>query len=214
MKTYPYDAEKRRLGLDWPGICYTMVGHERLENLRYAIGCLVKEKIPGDLVECGVWRGGAAIFMAAVLKELGEKRTIWLADSFEGLPAPTLKEDEGYDVSGIDYLAVGLEDVEAAFKRFDLLDSNIRFLKGWFSDTLPTAPIEPIALLRLDGDLYASTMDALTALYDRLSPGAFVIVDDYGTWEPCRRAVEDFLSARGVSPEIHDIDGSGVYWRA
>lgn len=104
--------------------------------------------------------------------------------------------------------------MRANIARFGLLDEQrVRFLEGWFSDTLPDAPIEKIAILRLDGDLYESTMDVLTALYERVQPGGYVIVDDYGDWEPCRRAVDEFRANRRIEARIEPIDGSGVYWR-
>ena len=96
-------------------------------------------------------------------------------------------DDAGHDMSGVSTLMVGADQVRANFDRYGLLDDQVRFLEGWFADTLPMAPIEQLAILRLDGDLYESTMDALVPLYEKVSPGGFVIVDDYGAWEPCRR---------------------------
>ncbi len=89
----------------------------------------------------------------------------------------------------------------------------MRFLEGWFRDTLPNAPIESLAVIRLDGDLYESTTDALAALYPKLSPGGFVIVDDYGAFEPCRRAVDDYRATRGIDDAIEEVDWTGVCWR-
>ena len=103
--------------------------------------------------------------------------------------------------------------MKANFAKYGLLDDRVVFLKGWFKDTLRAAPIERLAVLRLDGDMYESTMDALTALYDKVSAGGFVIIDDYGCIEACRRAVHDFRDARGIADKIVDIDGWGVYWR-
>jgi hypothetical protein len=93
-----------------------------------------------------------------------------------------------------------------------MLDRQVRFLEGWFKDTLPTAPIGQIAVLRLDGDMYESTIQALEALYERVSPGGFVIIDDYFLG-PCRQAVTDFRSRTGIIDSIIDIDGKGVFWR-
>jgi O-methyltransferase len=103
--------------------------------------------------------------------------------------------------------------VKENFRKFGLLDEQVAFLPGWFSETLAAAPIERLALLRLDGDMYASTMDALTALYHKVSPGGFVIVDDYGAVPACRQAVTDFREARGIKAQIVDIDGLGVFWQ-
>jgi O-methyltransferase len=113
----------------------------------------------------------------------------------------------------VDVLTVSLEEVKGNFARFGLLDDQVRFLKGWFCDTMPTAPIERLAILRLDGDLYSSTMDVLRNLYDRVSPGGYVIVDDYYSWESCRRAVSDFVRETGIDPKIEKIDGGGAFWK-
>jgi O-methyltransferase len=140
---------------------------------------------------------------------------VWVADSFEGLPVPSMPEDEGYDFSAakVPILAIPLEEVQENFRRYDLLDSQVEFLQGWFCDTLPSAPIEQLALLRLDGDLYESTMDALNALYQKVSPGGFIIVDDYGDFEPCRRAITEFRETQGISDPIEIIDWAGAFWR-
>ncbi len=217
VKTKPFDAEKRREGADWPMFGYSMVGIKRLDNLEACVRTLLAEKVPGDLLETGVWRGGACLFMKAVLNRFGDtSRTVWLADSFQGLPKPKAepdKEKRGYDLADCDFMKVSLEQVQENFQRFDLLDDRVRFLKGWFCDTLPTAPIQQLALLRLDGDLYDSTRDALKAMYHRLAPGGFVIVDDYGTWNGCRVAVEEFRREHGIDAEISSIDHTGVFWR-
>jgi len=131
------------------------------------------------------------------------------------VPAPSLPQDRGFNMSAaVDpILAIPRSDVEELFERYDLLDERVRFLEGWFKDTLPAAPIERLALMRLDGDLYESTMDALVHLYHKLSTGGFVIIDDYGILEPCRRAVNEFRETRGIQSAIQIIDRSGVYWR-
>jgi len=139
-------------------------------------------------------------------------RKVWVADSFEGLPVPADDED-GWDLSDIDYLRVSLDQVKSNFEKFGLLDDQVEFLPGWFCDTLPRAPIGRLSILRLDGDLYSSTMDALTSLYPKLSAGGYVIIDDYHSWPACRRAVTDFLSKSRIAPDIKEIDGCAVYWR-
>jgi hypothetical protein len=113
------------------------------------------------------------------------------------------------------HFAAGLELVRGNFQAFGLLDDRVKFVKGWFKDTLPTAPIKRLAVMRLDGDYYESTMDALTALYDKLSPGGYAIIDDYGedTWTYCRRAVEDFRRQRGIKDPIKTVDSKCSYWQ-
>ena len=174
---------------------------------------VLDEGLPGDFIETGVWRGGACMLVKCILDQRNVRdRSVWLADSFQGLPRPKDAVD-GEDLSGVRMLAVSAGQVRRNFARFGLLDERVRFLEGWFSDTLPRAPVGQLAVLRLDGDLYHSTMDALTHLYDRVVPGGFVIVDDYGSWESCRRAVTDFLGSRGCRPDMRKIDSSGVFWR-
>jgi O-methyltransferase len=213
----PFDERKRDLGLDWPAEAETMIGMQRLTSLQRCVETVLADDIPGDLVECGVWRGGACILMRAVLAAYGdETRCVWLADSFEGVPRedPKYKADKGIRAdraAGI--LAVPEAEVRANFQRYGLLDDQVRFLPGWFKDTLHDAPIDRIAVLRLDGDLYESTIQALDALYPRLSPGGFCIIDDYHAMKPCRQAVTDYRAKHGVSAEIVDIDGTGVLWR-
>ena len=214
----PFDQQKRDLGLDWPTDAETMIGMQRLTSLQHCVETVLADDIPGDLVECGVWRGGASILMRAVLAAYGdETRSVWLADSFEGLPpgdGANYPADEGLWLDRFaDTLAVSETEVRANFQRYGLLDDHVRFLPGWFKDTLQDAPIDRIAVLRLDGDLYESTIQALDALYPRLSPGGFCIIDDYHALEPCRQAVTDYRAKHGISAEVIDIDGSGVLWR-
>jgi predicted O-methyltransferase YrrM len=213
LRARRFDAAKRARGRDWPCFGYTMVGRCRLDNLEFCIREVLQRNVPGDFIETGVWRGGSAIFMAAMLRISGVgDRTVWAADSFAGMPKPENSAD-GWDQTRIEQLQVSLEQVKSNFARFGLLDSNVRFLKGWFKDTLPTAPIKKIAILRMDGDLYHSTMDTLTHLYDRVSRGGYVIVDDYKTWPACHRAVHDFLDSRRLTPRICEIDDDAVYWQ-
>lgn len=218
MRTSPFGLGARDLGLDCPAEAETMIGMQRLTSLQHCVETVLTDDIPGDLVECGVWRGGACILMRAVLAAYGdETRNVWLADSFEGLPpgdGENFKADKGVRLDRFAFvLAVPEAEVRANFERYGLLDERVRFLPGWFKDTLHDAPIDRIAVLRLDGDLYESTIQALDGLYPRLSPGGFCIIDDYNAMEPCRQAVTDYRAKHGVTAEIVDIDGSGVLWR-
>ena len=194
-----------------------MIGFKRLANLRMCVEAVLADGIPGDLIETGVWRGGATIFMRAILKAFGVvDRFVWVADSFAGLPPPDTRRyphDQGMTLHEFPQLAVSLESVQDNFRRYGLLDGQVRFLKGWFRDTLPAAPIERLAVLRLDGDLYESTIQALDCLYAKLSVGGFVIVDDYGNVPACRQAVHDFRAEHGISEPIERIDWGGVFWR-
>jgi hypothetical protein len=211
-----YRPEAREQGQDWPLVAHSMIGNRRMLNLWTLCEDVSARSVPGDFIETGVWRGGACIFMRALLKVYGVKdRTVWVADSFEGLPPPDTEKyplDRTWDFHLAPQLAVSLEQVRGNFDSYGLLDEQVRFLKGWFRDTLPTAPIERLAILRLDGDLYESTMDALNALYDKLSPGGYLIVDDFEI-EACRAAVEEFRRSRGIDDPIQVIDVSGVFWQ-
>ncbi len=198
------------------GFQHTMLGRKRLENIEACLTSVVSDGIAGDVIECGVWRGGATVFMRGYLAAHGIKdRTVWVADSFEGLPAPTHEQDEGVDLSKEKYpmLAVSLEAVQDLFASYGLLDEQVRFLRGWFKDTLPSAPIRQLAILRLDGDLYESTMDALLALYDKVLPGGYIIVDDYGCLPMCKQAIIDFRAQRGINDTIEEVDWTGAFWR-
>ena len=151
--------------------------------------------------------------MRAVLEVHGVKdRVVWVADSFKGLPTPKNQAD-GFDVSHVDLLRAPLELVKSNFARFGLLDDQVRFLAGWFKDTLPSAPIDKLAILRLDGDLYSSTMEALSNLYFKVSPGGYVIVDDYFSWPACKKAVDDFLEQNQIHASIQRIDEASIYWK-
>ncbi len=198
------------------GFSHTMIGRQRLDGLHACLDQVRTREIPGDLVECGVWRGGACIFMAGYVREHAqEDRRILVADSFDGLPVSSAPADANLklDKSVFPELAVSLDEVRANFATYGLLDDRVVFLKGWFSETLASAPTERIALLRLDGDLYESTMDALQALYDRVVPGGIVIVDDWGVFPACRRAVEDFFAGRDEAvPPVTVMDWTAVYF--
>ncbi|QNI06758.1 macrocin O-methyltransferase [Mycobacterium kubicae] len=218
VRKRPFDRRKRELGQDWPQNAETMIGMRRLKSLQCCVETVLADNVPGDLVECGVWRGGASILMRAVLKAYGdETRCVWLADSFRGVPPPnTAKYQADEEVRldlAADYLGVSQAEVAGNFDRYGLLDDRVRFVPGWFKDSLHDAPIDCISVLRLDGDLYESTIQALTALYPRLSSGGYCIVDDYHSVAACRQAVTDYRNEHGVSEEIIEIDGSGVLWR-
>lgn len=214
---YQYDIQNRLNGTDWSPMAHTMIGRKRLDNLQNCIQHVLVNRIPGDFIETGVWRGGATIFMRAMLKAWGDtSRIVWVADSFEGLPEPdglNYPKDRGDTHHTYSELAVSLQTVQENFRKYALLDDQVRFLKGWFKDTLPTAPIEKLAILRLDGDMYESTMDGLKNLYAKLSRGGFLIVDDYGAVPACKDAVHDFRRDNKISEEIIEIDWGGVYWQ-
>jgi O-methyltransferase len=194
-----------------------MAGLRRLDNLQDLVTDVLRRGVPGDLIETGAWRGGATILMRAVLEAYGDtERQVWVADSFQGLPKPDpgrWPAEAGDEHWTREQLAVPVEEVKANFARYGLLDERVRFLVGWFKDTLPTAPIQRLAVLRLDGDMYGSTMEALQALYPKLSVGGYVIVDDYGAIPQCKEAVTDFREAHDISDPMEWVDWTGVWWQ-
>lgn len=203
----------RQFGLDWPPTAETMIGHARLDNLEALARIIFEDGIPGDFLETGVWRGGACIFMRALIDQQPD-RSVWVCDSFEGLPPPDPEQypvDEGDELYKQSVLAVPLEEVQRNFQRYGLLDDRVRFLKGWFKDTLP-GPVGALALLRLDGDMYGSTIEVLDALYDHVAYGGFVVVDDYAL-KSARAATDDFRRERAIDAPLVRIDTTGVYWR-
>jgi hypothetical protein len=187
-----------------------------MRNVRTLIEEILNDGIPGYLIETGVWRGGATIYMRAILEvHAVTDRIVWVADSFRGLPEPDA-ERFAADANDTHHthreLAVSADQVRANFQRFGLLDDQVRLLEGWFKDTLFTAPIQRVALMRLDGDMYESTWQALEALYHKVSPGGFIIVDDY-ILPACAKAVDDWRLSHGSNEPLHEVDGAAVYWR-
>lgn len=206
----------RRGVVPWPIRAQTMIGPVRLGHLRHLVECTIRERIPGDYIETGVWRGGACILMRGVLSAYSVRdRRVYCADSFSGLPKP----DPKYPSDWRDHLhffrelAVSLETVRQNFAKYDLLDDQVVFLKGFFEDTLPRLTDEKFAIIRLDGDMYGSTMCALANLYDRLSPSGFAVIDDYGALRNCAKAVHDFLDQRGLRANIQLLDESCAWWQ-
>ena len=205
-------------GTAWPETAETMIGIKRLDNLQYCIRDVLARKVPGDLIECGAWRGGATIFMRAALFAYNDPgRRVWVADSFEGLPAPDPAtypadlHDEHFKQG--DQLAVGVDTVRLNFARYGLLDDRVKFLVGWFKNTLPQSLIERLAVLRIDADMYEGTIQALESLYSKVSPGGYVIIDDYGAMESCQAAVNEFRQREGITTPLQKIDWTGVYWQ-
>jgi len=181
------------------------------------IQIILKNKVKGDFIETGVWRGGATIFMQGVLRALDvHDRKIWVCDSFEGLPPPEpdkFPEDEGDQHHKVDLLSVRLETVRENFKKYGLLGDNIVFVKGFFEDTLPDLRIGDISLLRMDGDMYGSSIVTLNSLYGKVVPGGFIIVDDYMVVRGCKSAIDDFRKENSITATLQPIDNTAVYWR-
>ena len=211
---HPYIT--RRGPLLVPTRAHTAIGPTRLRHLRHLVERTIRENVPGDYIETGVWRGGACILIRGVLAAYGiADRRVYCADTFTGLPRPDpeFPADKRDRLYLFCELAVSEETVRQNFAAYNLLDDRVVFLKGLFADTLPKLPNRAFALIRLDGDMYGSTMSALVNLYDRVSQSGFVIIDDYGGLRNCARAVHDFLDQRGLQIRIQPIDESCVWWR-
>ena len=223
------EEQTRAQGRDWPQWAQTMVGARRLHNVRHCVETVLREGIPGDFIETGVWRGGTCIFMRGLLKAYGDPpdRLVFVADSFQGLPpadSAEYPEDapfvlnptaEGASRKGAlvpSLLAIPQSEVQRNFELYNLLDERVRFLPGWFKDTLPTIRDRTWSVVRLDGDFYESTMDGLTNLYPKLSVGGFLIIDDYSI-PACRQAVEDYRTEHGIDEPIKTVDWTGAFWR-
>lgn len=207
--------EKKRQGFVTV-LSHTLVGLRRLNHLEYCARQIFANQISGDFFEAGVCQGGASIFLRALQVTMGEAHRItWAADSFEGLPVASAPQDEGLDFteSNFPWLAISAETVEENFRRYNLWSDKVRLVKGWFENSLPQLQVGPISLLRLDADLYQSTREVLIYLYDKVSPGGFIVVDDYGSFESCKLAIDDFRSERGISEPLKWIDWSGVWWQ-
>jgi len=193
---------------------YTKNGYGRLTNVYDLAHEIERRKVEGAFVECGVWKGGLCAVMAAVAHEFGDRRTTWYLDSFEGMPKVASPHDgEGTEEIAGDVLKADVKDVEeVVFQKLRLPRECNKIIKGWFEETLPRvkSDIGQIAILRLDADWYEGTKLILDELYDQVIPGGYLIFDDYGRWVGSRKAADEFLASRNISPELQfigSIDG-------
>jgi O-methyltransferase len=207
------DLRVRAIGGDWPLQATTMAGLHRLDDLQRCVESVVAEGVEGDLIEAGTWRGGAAILMRATLDALGAAdRTVWVADSFEGFRASEDESAETEQLPAIDFLAIPLEEVKANFARFGV-EEGVRFVPGFFEETMPRLPDRRWSVVRLDGDSYEATRATLEALYPNLSVGGQLIVDDYGALEECQRAVDEFRDRHAITEPLEPVDWTCVRWQ-
>ena len=261
-----FDLPSRLSGRDQPTEALSMIGWKRLKQLQACTEQVVIEGIPGDFIELGVMRGGAAVLMRAVLKAHGcTDRRVFACDTFDYIP-PALSTANSWWLSAVSRVlsAIPIKSwrrhltksifsqfqksfpasqnpcdeivditmwfmqhpetvpqlrgtseahVRSHFARFGLLDEQTVLLKGFFADTIPSAPITKLSVIRCDADTYESTSDALRLTYDKLSPGGYCIIDDYGFFTECQRAVDEFRAANKITEPIETIDEFGVFWR-
>jgi hypothetical protein len=212
-----FDRGERTPATLGPTTAHTMVGVDRLCNLRDLVQLALDEGIPGDFIETGVWRGGCCILMRGMLAANGvTDRKVYVADSFDGVPPPKPElypADRDNSLYRQRELAVPLDVVQSNFERYGLLDEQVVFVEGFFCDTLPALQCGPLALIRLDGDLYESTYLALDHLHPKLSAGGFAIIDDYGVAPECRQAVHEYRELHKIEAPMHQADRSAVWWR-
>ena len=195
---------------------HTLLGRDRLDHLEKCIRTIFAEKIQGDFLQAGCWRGGSAIFLQGLQHALGKGcRKFWIADSFQGLPKSEHAADQGFpmDKSVLPFLNVDRAQVESLFQRYDLWDENIEILEGWFEETLNCPPIQSLSLLHIDADLYSSTKCVLESCYQLVTEGGFVVIDDYGKLPPCKEAVDEFLAKQRLAPSLEAIGEHAVGWR-
>lgn len=221
---FPLDYDQRAVDIIKAVTPYTMIGRERLYALITAVRHISRHKIEGAVVECGVWRGGAMGAAAMALRDLGERRDIYLFDTFEGMSVPT-DEDRTFGGGGAmgeflakrtgeqssDWCMASLEDVQTNLSALGLDIGAFHFVKGMVEDTIPHgAPNSPIALLRLDTDWYKSTKHELDHLFPKLAQGGVLIIDDYGDWEGARLAVDEYLEEHKIRMLLTRVDGSVI----
>jgi O-methyltransferase len=189
---------------------HSMASQARLRGLYQAVNFVIDHKICGDVVECGTARGGSAAMLGLALNDRqDQERKLWVFDTFEGLPAPTL-DDPDYEqakfYTGDCYGA--LDEVKALFQQCNLLHRS-QFVKGLFQETVPIANISAISVLHLDGDWYDSVKVCLDHFYDLVTPGGIIQIDDYGHWAGARKAVDEFLRQRAIDPRLRYLDYTG-----
>jgi O-methyltransferase len=197
----------------------TMLSKERFRNAFNLARIVDIRKIPGAIVECGVWKGGCSSSMLLAVQQTGSDRALWAFDSFEGLPRPGEKDGACAFEKSDEWGGKGCEATEAdfretLFKIAGLKDKNVHIRKGWFKDTLPPAihEVGPISILRLDGDWYESVLIGLECFYDLVVPGGYILIDDYGYWEGAQKATDEFRARFGIRSPLITTDHDERYW--
>ena len=222
-KAIPGDLEADKASIIKTVSPYTMTSAERVYSLISSVDYILENNISGAIVECGVWRGGSMLSVALRLNEKkAANRDLWLYDTFEGMPAPDENDfskrsgpaqkkfdDVKISDSASDWCRATLDDVQANIRIANYPADKIHFIKGKVEDTIPAQMPKSIALLRLDTDWYASTKHELEHLFPLLIPGGVLIIDDYGHWEGCRKAVDEYFAAQAKKPLLVRVDYTG-----
>lgn len=205
---------------------YTMTSPERILALCEAVDYICKSEIDGDIVECGVWKGGSMAAVARTLQSISaNERTLWMYDTYEGMSEPTANDvdlhgqlaqsllvQEGEDnaeAADSIWCRCSLENVKNTLRDTGYPESHMRYVKGKVEDTLPIESPDKIAILRLDTDWYESTKCELENLFPKLVPGGVLIIDDFGHWQGCRKAVDEYFEKYNVKMFLHRVDYTG-----
>ena len=191
---------------------YTAVFIPRLASLYKLSKEIDRRGVVGDIVECGVYNGGSSALMASVCCHSSIERDIWLFDSFEGLPEPTDKDGKKAQSCGW-WCHGNLDKVKRIYQSLCIPEYRVRIVKGWFKDTFPSTQVQDIALLHIDADWYESVKLCFENFYERVQPGGFIVIDDYGHWEGCKRATDEFLTSRAINAELIQVDYTGRYFQ-
>jgi O-methyltransferase len=196
---------------------YTILSQERKNTLYKCAMSVVQNDIKGDFVECGTFNGGSAGIMCGVLQEMHADKRVWLFDSFEGLPNPTTFDVDSHGIKGEKGLFAGSEQKvrELLFEKLKIDEKQTQIIKGWFENTIPinSQRIKSISLLHLDGDFYESTKICLEYLFDKIESGGYLIIDDYGRWEGCKKAIDEFFNKRNIPLKFEKSDYTGRYYK-
>ena len=196
---------------------YTLVSPERVRNLHRLARLIEKERIPGDVIECGVCNGGTAAVLARTASKSPLERTVWLFDSFQGMPEVTAEDSAGAGGDAADaHVGKEVGDLRRVKRVLAQVGANmkrVRIVPGWFQDTFPKVTIQQIAILNIDADWYESVKLCLETFYDRVVPGGFVSFDDYGHWPGCKKAVDEFFRWRQLSYKLNQVDYTAHWFR-
>lgn len=220
---FPADFDDEHISIYKKVEAYTMTSKERVFSAIEAARFITKNNIAGDIVECGVWKGGSTMAILEILKKAGDtSRDVYLYDTFEGMSAPTDNDKTSDDASAAELLQTDtnkeknlvwayspLEEVKANVAKTGYDAKRIHFVKGKVEDTIPTTLPGKIALLRLDTDWYESTKHELEHLYPLLVKGGVLIIDDYGFWQGARKAVDEYIAAHNIPLLLNRIDETG-----
>jgi O-methyltransferase len=193
---------------------YTMARLDQIRLLMELCQRVEDENIPGDMVECGVWRGGSAAVLASFAARSRFNRKTWLFDSFQGHPFPT-KEDAvskgGQAAVNVGGFKTLVETVEEVLHLVDADMTRVKIVKGWFKNTFPSTFIPQIAILSLDSDWYESEKLAINKFYDYIVPGGFLYSDDFYWWPGCHKAISEFFKSRNIHPVLHQLGETSMW---